>query len=131
MNDKKANKYNGISAENLQEFDEYWDYEKNPHPTAADYLIWLMEKDFDAYADEAKAKILDSLSEDGTDVNKAMEELQRIEEKKANFQRAWADVETFESVEDPELKKDPVSSISNRLTNLELAVGKIHHTLRV
>lgn len=131
MKNKEKRKYGGISAENLQEFDECWDYEKNPHPTAADYLVWLVEKDFDEDADEAKAKILDSLSGDGAEVSQAMSKLVEIETKKVALQKTLEDVETFESIENPEPEEDPMSSISHRLTNLELAVGKIHRTLQV
>ena len=84
MRNKKEQKgrYDSISSETLQEFDREWDYHENPHPTAADYMIWLVRKSYDSEAEEATAKILESLGEDGTENEKAMKELQDIENRK-------------------------------------------------
>lgn len=126
---KPKNRYDSISSENLREFDEYWDYESNPNPTAADYLIWLVEKGFDEDADEAKAKILDSLSEDGAEVSQAMSKLVEIETKRVTLRKTLEDVEEVRSPIDPVEKQ--LTQMDKEMEILSAAVDEIKRSLRI
>lgn len=129
MKNKEKRKYDGVSAENLREFDEYWDYENNPNPSAADYLVWLVEKGFDEDADEAKARILDSLSGDGAEVSQAMSKLVEIETKKVTLQKTLGDAQEIHGPIDP--VEERLTQVDKEMEILSAAVDEIKRSLRI
>lgn len=116
-NEDLKNKYATTSSETLMEFEEEWDYETNPHPTAADYLVWLVQKSLDAEAEEITIQALESLGEDGVENKKAIADLQEIENKKKALQET---IKTF--MTDTEYSSAGYSPFSNGMS-LDVSLG--------